>query len=516
MLVTCAQMLEAERRAFASGVDQAALMERAGGALAAYVGQCHPRPGRLILYVGKGNNGGDALVAGGHLARQGWTVHWRLAGREEDLKPLPQRHLAMLKKLAPGGGLESPPGWDAVTDRGRSTVVIDGLLGIGVEGAPRGVVAELIRELLGLRSRATVVAVDVPSGFDADRGQAADPAVLADATVTFGFLKRGFVADGAERWLGRLVLVPLPEVAPPGDGDGRVRLVTADQVAAWLPRRDGGWHKGRAGRVAVVAGSVGSTGAAALAATGALRAGAGLVTVWTRPEAWAGVAAAAPLEVMVRPLERPDQWREGRPDALVIGPGLGLDGWASEVVGSGWREAEVPVVVDADGLTLLAGDASVWQGGAGGSDGATAGLRVLTPHPGELRRLLAAAGGGLDGELSRLDLADRLVSRMPSWVWLLKAGHSLVGGGGEGHWLAATGNAGMASGGMGDVLAGVTGGLLAQGVGPARAAAAAAWLNGCAAEQALASGRDGAESLTAGVVTQFLGTACDGARAGWW
>lgn len=513
MLVTCAEMLAAEQRAFESGADQATLMDRAGSALAAYVRQRHPRPGRVVLYVGKGNNGGDALVAGRLLARAGWTVYWRLPGAGDELKPLPQQHLAALRELAPAGGLDSAPAWVRVDDRGRPTVVIDGLLGIGVQGAPRGVVADLIRELLGLRQRATVVAVDVPSGFDADEGRASESAVLADATVTFGFLKRGFATGGAERWLGRLVLVPLPEVAPPDGADRRLTLVTADEVASWLPRRDSGWHKGRAGRVAVVAGSVGSSGAAVLAAGGALRAGAGLVTLWVRPDAWPTVAATAPAEVMVRPLERADQWRESRPDALVVGPGLGLDAAAVELVRAAWMQAPVPTVVDADGLTLLARER--WLGARNGAL-ATAGPRVLTPHPGELQRLLESMEPAAPSGIDRLGLAQWLGTRHPAWVWLLKAGHSLVCGGGEDCRLSATGHAGMASGGMGDVLAGVTGGLLAQGMAPARAAAAAAWLNGCAAERAVTTMCTSEESLSAGALLSRLGGAFDGARAGWW
>lgn len=522
MLVTCEQMALAEQNAFASGVDQAALMEHAGGAVAEVIRQQHPRPGTALLYVGKGNNGGDALVAGRHLRLHGWQILWRLAtDSDEELKPLPLEHLSRLRAACPGGELSAPPSADEPRHNGLPLVIIDGLLGIGTGGSPRGVIAQRIREILSLRQRAAVVAVDLPSGFDADTGATGDPSVIADTTVTFGFLKQGFVTNDQARRLGRLVVVDLPGVQPPARGDDRLRPTTAADVAAWLPRRDGGWHKGRAGRVAVIAGSTGSTGAGVLAATAALRAGAGLVTLWTRPEVWSVTASLAPPELMVRPLQQPGQWHESQPDALVIGPGIGLDEWARRVMTDAWCEAGVPLVLDADGLTLLARDSSLWR--------ETPAPRVLTPHPGELRRLLDRPGAGPADDGStlesrspahgwRLELAYRLRETEcgQGWTWVLKGGHTLVVDGGEPLRLCATGHAGMATGGAGDTLAGIIGGLLAQGLAPGRAAAAAAWLNGRAAEIATTSGGRSQESLTAGDLIHHLGMAFESARDGCW
>jgi ADP-dependent NAD(P)H-hydrate dehydratase / NAD(P)H-hydrate epimerase len=489
MLVTCRQMQEAEARAFASGVSAAALMEQAGCGIARVIRQFYTVPGTVRLYLGTGNNAGDALVAGRELRAAGWRLQARCVREPEAFKPLPLQHWQAL------GGIE--PAEERASE--GPLVCLDGLLGLGATGALRVDYAVLAAEMNRLRTEqgSSTVAMDLPSGLDGDSGVPGEAAVIADVTVTVAAVKRGLVADAAVDHVGRLALVPLPALAPfIMEGDAGAELLTPDLLRPWLPRRDHDCHKGQAGRVGVLAGSPGFYGAAELACLGALRAGAGLVTLLVRePEAQAVLAARLPAEVMVRRIDDARAAAEGF-NALAVGPGLGF-AHADEVAYL-LREAPVPVVIDADALTLLA------QHGLEPLRNA-AGPRLLTPHPGEMRRLEESVG-------DRATCARTFADAHPGHTLLLKGARTVIACAGEPLRYNSTGHAGMATGGMGDFLSGVAAALLGQGLAPVRAASLAAWLCGRAAELAALEGAP--ESVLPSDLAAHLGLAWRQLREG--
>ncbi len=490
MLVTCRQMQEAEARAFASGVSADALMEQAGCGIARVIRQFFPVPGTARLYLGTGNNAGDALVAGRELRAAGWRLQARCARDPSDFKPLPARHWHEL------GGLEVGPA-ETRCDSGP-LVCLDGLLGLGSSGPLRPEYSALAGEMnrLRLEQGASTIAMDLPSGLDGDSGVPAADAVVADVTVTVAAVKRGLVADAAVQHVGRLARVPLAELEPFLQGDPDAELLTPDLLRPWLPRRGHDCHKGQAGRIGVLAGSPGFYGAAELACLGALRTGAGLVTLLVRePEAQAVLAARLPAEVMVRRIDDARRAAEGF-DALAVGPGLGFA--HGDEVADLLRQAPVPVVVDADALTQLARHGLEPLSHA-------AGPRLLTPHPGEMQRLAGAVG-------DRATCARGFAEAHPGHTLLLKGARTVIACAGQPLRFNSTGHAGMATGGMGDFLTGVAVALLAQGLPPPRAAGLAAWLCGRAAELAALDGAP--ESVLPSDLAAHLGLAWRQLREG--
>ena len=461
MLVTCRQMQEAEARAFATGVSAAALMEQAGCGIARVIRQFFPTPGTLRLYLGTGNNAGDALVAARELRALGWRIQARCVREPEAFKPLPLQHWQALGTIEPAdaGATEGP------------LVCLDGLIGLGATGALRSDYAALAIEMNRLRTQqgTSTVAMDLPSGLDGDSGVPGDTAVIADVTVTVAAVKRGLVADAAVNHVGRLALVPLPALEPfIIEFDAGAELLTPDRLRPWLPRRDHDCHKGQAGRVGILAGSPGFYGAAELACLGALRAGAGLVTLLVRDAAALPLLAArVPAEVMVRHVTDARTVAEEF-NGWVVGPGLGFA--HEEEVADLIRLAPAPMVADADALTILARHELKPLRHA-------AGPRLLTPHPGEMQRLAGAVG-------DRATCARTFADAHPGHTLLLKGARTVIASAGEPLRYNSTGHAGMATGGMGDFLSGVAAALLAQGQAPVRAASLAAWLCGRAAELA--------------------------------
>ena len=320
MLVTCRQMQEMEARAFAAGVNEADLMKDAGQGIANVVRQIFPCPGTLILYLGSGHNAGDALVAAHELQADGWQIQARLSTEPESMKPLPQKHWRTLRKVwrltAPPKGRMKPP-----------LVLLDGLLGIGGKGPLRPHLRELTAEMNALRLShgAITMAMDIPTGLDGDAGVPEIDCVVADITATVAMAKQGLVADAAIQHVGRLALVPLPKLTNFAEPcEDRSQLLTPELLHPWLPRRAFDFHKGQAGRIGILAGSRGYYGAAELACRGALRAGAGLVTLIVKEDAYDILAQRVPPEIMVKPLQDYREVLEMRFDALAIGPGLGF------------------------------------------------------------------------------------------------------------------------------------------------------------------------------------------------
>lgn len=487
MLVTCQQMQDIESQAFATGIHPADLMQQAGAGIAAEIRRFHPRPGTLILYLGTGNNAGDALVAARELQEDGWQIHLRLSGPVDRLKPLPARHLKAIPALC---HLSSPPRPALLT---RPIVQLDGLLGIGARGPLREDIRALTAEMNQQRQQhlAITIAMDIPTGLDADTGIPAPDTVIADLTITIGHAKKGLIADTAINHVGRLALVPLSDLAASEDSSSREQLLTPELLRPWAPQRPFDFHKGQAGRIGLIAGSAGYHGAAILACLGALRAGGGLVTLFVKEDAYSVLAAKAPPEVMVKLVK---DYREALDlpfNALGIGPGIGLT--AEDEILEIIRRAPLPCIIDADALTLLARDPSAVLASASAP-------RLLTPHPGEMQRLMP----GIQQE-TRLTQARLAAERFKVHTILLKGARTIITAHGQTTAYNSTGHPGMATGGMGDVLTGVCTALSAQGLPLPQAAALAAWTSGRAAE--LAALTHGQNAVLPSDVAQHLGAA---------
>ncbi len=462
--VTGAAMRSLEEAAFRRGVSAESLMDLAGEGIARRLIDHFPQPGRAVAYVGKGNNGGDALVALRHLREAGWQIALKAAYPETEWGVLPRRKRRELGEVPLGSKIPEGPG---------PLLLLDGLLGIGARGTLREPLSRLAEEMAWLRDShgAVVAAMDLPSGIDADSGEG--QGVVADLTITVGVPKLGLSTPAGIASAGRILLVPLAELTP--TEVSALEFFGPDSFPGLLSPRSHDFHKGDAGRIGLLAGSPGMTGAAVLAATAALRAGAGLVTLHVEPEFLPSLAAPMPPEVMVRISRKPvtDAF-SAEHDALVIGPGIGNMSKAqqAELVAS-LAKSHPPALLDADALNLLA---------AAGQTALLDSRHLITPHPGEFRRLAPDLA-----EKDRLEAAGAFVARHPCTL-LLKGARTLVAAPGEVTRFNPTGHAGMASGGQGDVLAGVAGAFLAQGMKPADAASLAAWLCGRAAERAMARG----------------------------
>jgi NAD(P)H-hydrate epimerase len=390
----------------------------------------------------------------------------------------------------------SPTDMAALADRVQSAdVVVDALLGTGARGPARGLLAGAIQIMN--RAGHPVVAVDIPSGLSADDPEPPGPAVRAALTVTLALPKRSLLLYPAAGYAGRLRVV---DIGIPSalcrDSGISLGLLEAADVAPAFPRRDAAAHKGTFGHCLVIAGSVGKTGAAALTSLAAQRAGAGLVTL-AIPHSLNDVMEVKLTEVMTEPLPETEartlgqeavdrllHLAEGK-SAVAIGPGLGTHPSTQKLVHELLLSLPCPVVLDADGITALAGQADLLAR-AGGP-------LVLTPHPGELSRLLGVARDEL--LRTRIPLVQESARRL-NLTLVLKMAHTIVASPLRDAVIVPTGNPGMATGGTGDVLTGLIAGLLAQGAEPVLAAQAGAYVHGLAGD--LAAERLGQEAMLAG------------------
>jgi len=488
MILTSQQMKEAEELAFRNGATPAALMEIAGEGIAKCIGQFFPEPGTAVLYCGKGHNGGDGLVCARHLLSQGWKILIRLAAPDSEMSELSRLHLLALH------GAEVI---DSISQISGPLLLLDGLLGIGASGAPRGAVLELIRELNALRRKAGgyTIAIDLPSGLDATTGEMPGECVQADLTVTLGAVKTALVADAATALVGRLALVELPGV--PIEGGDPASISTALDLRHLLPIRDYDSYKGTYGHIGILAGSSGFLGAARLCSAAAVHAGGGLVTLYALPDCQNLLSSTCFPEVMVQLIASYSDIPINKLDVLALGPGLGAE--HHEELRGLIRDSQIPCVVDADALNAVAVDPFLLS--------QCVAPRLLTPHPGEMERLSPRDGR------TRRDWATDFTKKYPVTL-LLKGARTIVAERGTPAIFNSTGNPGMGSGGMGDVLTGVCAALIGSGHSCRDAAMLGAWLCGRAAEIAIFNGTDSQESLTATSVISHLGAACFSLRNG--
>lgn len=426
------------------GVPRPVLMENAGRAAGLVLERLFPT-GAVVALVGGGNNGGDALVAARSLLAWGRDVRvvW-VADRAADD---PLLH-----------GWSVPAVTDA-DDAGEFTalirsaaVIVDGVLGTGARGAPRDRQAVVI-EAVNAAGR-PVLAIDVPSGIDSTTGATPGAAIRAEVTVSFGAPKLGALLHPARALVGRHLVVDIgfPPLEPTG-----ARVVTPRWVHARLPRREPDTHKNRVGRVCIVAGKLGMAGAAILSTRAAFRAGAGFVRVCSVPENREAIQSAAPEALFVDATD-PAALGEAlaAADALAVGPGIGTDVGARAILAQAVSGPDVPTVLDADALNLAAGGAL-----PGGLEGvATRRPLLLTPHPGEMARLLPEADWGADG---RVAVVREAAERFRCAV-LLKGAPSLVALPGGTLSVDTQTSSDLAVAGLGDVLTGVCASLMAQGL----------------------------------------------------
>lgn len=462
-LVTAVEMRSLESQAFAAGIAEEALMDQAVTGLADYVRKWLPHPGAAVVFAGKGHNAGDAFGLAGHLLTAGWRVQVRLTFPEANLRPLAARKLAAIRDRVTFAEVVS-----ASLPAGRPLLLVDGLLGIGAEGALHGVMAVAVREINGLRQReqALTLAVDLPSGLGGDPAP-----VVADVTLTLGWPKDLLFGDAAAACTGRLIGVPLTGLPVPDGAGSRDVLVTAAGLRCrLLPRPCFAKHKGQGGRIGIVAGSTGLTGAARLAASAAAALGGGLVTLFCPRSVYEILAASCPPEVMVRPVASCQEVRDFPLDSIGIGPGLGAAPLPllADLL---WNDPR-PVIVDADALNALAA--------APGGQGSRAGPRLFTPHPGELARLVRRWGPAEERSPRRRQAAA--LTEALGITLLAKSARSFVLAPGRPAAWNGSGHPLMARGGMGDVLTGFLTTLSAQGMPLYEAAALGSWLLGRGAE----------------------------------
>lgn len=448
------------------GISSYALMQRAAAAAWGGLGDRWPQARRIAVFCGPGNNGGD----GYELARLAKAAGYRV--RVFEVGGVPARGDAVSAHAAwsAEGSVEHWSGGDVPAD---TDVVVDAIFGIGLTRPPAGVAASAIAAIN--RAGIGVLAIDVPSGLDADTGHAPGEAVRATLTVCFVGRKLGLHTGQGPALSGAVRYLPLAAAGPAFDEPAPLAALTdAEELALWLPRRPRDAHKGDHGHVLLVGGEQGMAGAILLAARAALRAGAGLVTVATRA-AHAALLTAAQPEAMFHAVESDDELRAlfERADVVAIGPGLGQGEWGRRM----WALASasgLPLVVDADALNLLAA-APLRLPGA-----------ILTPHPGEAARLLGTATAAVQAD--RAAAAALLYERYGASI-VLKGAGSLVFG--ERLRVCPYGNPGMGAGGTGDVLTGIAAALLAQGLAPETAAAAAVTAHALAGDRAAEAGERG-------------------------
>lgn len=496
-VVTSEQMREADRLTIERGTSGQVLMERAGQSVVDTLKREFPplKKQRVVIFCGKGNNGGDGLVVARLLRERGRAVSVIGIAEEQEMSPDARANLAQLGGQRPHR-LGSAEAGSALQG---AALIVDALLGTGFQGVPHGAVADAIDAICA--GGAPVLAVDVPSGVDASTGEVHGSAVRAALTVTFHTAKPGLWIHPGKEHAGEVEVIDIgiPRGAPL---DASVGLIEAG-VLSLLPRRGASSTKFSSGHVLVVGGSRGLTGAPRMSAEGAMRAGAGYVTACVPDSLQPVLATAGRPEMMTRAL--PEQ--EGalapgaapevlaaasRGGAVALGPGLGRSPQAADLARDLALRLPLPLVLDADGLNAHAEKPA--------SLTARKAASVLTPHAGELGRLL-----GVDPEeIQRHRLAHaRRGAELTGAVLVLKGDDTLIAEPGGTVAVSRGGAPGLASAGTGDVLTGVIAALLAQGLGAFEAAAAGVLLH-ARAGQIAAQDLGCAESVIAGDVIAAL------------
>lgn len=498
-LVTAAQMRELDRLTIEQyGTPGHVLMERAGAGATEALLMAFPdvqarRTSRsksyptVLVIAGKGNNGGDGFVIARLLKKKGIACEVVLAAKRTDVKGDARRNLLAFVRMRGRVSEVTQRDQLAVVNKKltQASLIVDALLGTGLNAPVRGLPAALI-ELMNA-SGIPILAVDVPSGLDADRGVPLGTAVQAAVTTSFAYPKLGQVVYPGVQLGGRLIVIDIGIATEAvAEVDPCIKLLSKETMRALIQPRQPETHKGNFGHLFVLAGARGKSGAALLATSAALRVGTGLVTLGG-PQSLLPIFASALLEAMTVPLpERTDGSLRMTPKALVqilqvlqdrtaitFGPGIGVS--ADTIKCARWllKHAHQPLLIDADGLNCVATDPNML--------GDASSAVVLTPHPGEMARLTKTKTAEV--QANRLEMAQTFATQYHCYV-VLKGARTVMAAPDGWTWINPTGNPGMASGGMGDVLAGVIGGLLAQGYAPHEACQLGVFLHGTAGDLA--------------------------------
>jgi NAD(P)H-hydrate epimerase len=503
-VLTAAQMREADRRTTEEiGIPSLVLMENAGRQVVAAIEAVHGDllDGPIAVLCGHGNNGGDGFVVARTLLQRGIDVAVFLIGRVADVRGDARTNLEILGRLGSTvveiGDSEA---WELhFTEVSDCTLIVDAIFGTGLNAPISGLLETVVADVNG--SGIPVVAIDLPSGLSADSHEPIGDSIEAGMTVTLGAPKISLVLPPAEMRAGDIVIadigIPI-DVIEQLDG-ARVELLTRGSMRELITPRTPDTHKGDYGRILVVAGSRGKTGAAHLAAIGALRSGAGLVTIATPACCQSTIAAMAP-EYMTEPIpETPDGLDPNAVDYVldlardVLGLGQARD--TRTFVRSLVDRATMPLVIDADGLNAFIEDPDRLTGREGRDV-------IITPHPGEMARLVGMSTDEV--QASRLEIARNFAVAHHVYV-VLKGHRTLIATPDEKVFINPTGNAGMATGGTGDVLTGMIAGWLGQLLDAEAACKLAVYLHGMAGD--LAEADEGEVAMTSGDVAGHLGDA---------
>lgn len=510
-VLNTAQMREADRRTIEDlGIPSIVLMENAGRQVADAMQSTFGdlASSRVSVLCGRGNNGGDGFVVARTLAGRGIDVLVCIIGTSDAVRGDARINLEILRRLGvPIVEASSEQAWElhARDILGRD-LLVDGLFGTGLSGPLTGLAETVVADLS--ECRAPIVSVDLPSGLSADDPAPIGPAVSASLTVTMAAPKLPLVMPPGDRLVGTLVVADIG--IPAGiveelEGPYISRLAR-EELRALVPARTPHAHKGTFGHALVVSGSIGKTGAAHLAAMGALRSGAGLVTVGT-PASCVPIVASLGAEYMTEPLaESPpgllaaaalDQLLALPHDAIAVGPGIGVGDAQRRLVIGLIERAAGPLVLDADALNVLAGDPGVLSARQGR-------ITVVTPHPGEMARLLVTSASTVQEH--RLPVALDFARTHGVYV-VLKGHRTLIATPIGRVFINPTGNPGMATGGSGDVLTGMLAAWLMQVENPEHACQLAVYLHGAAGD--LAAADIGEVAMTAGDIVTALGDAIE-------
>src|SRR6185295_4501514 len=507
-VLNAAQMREADRQTIEEiGIPSLVLMENTGRQVVAAMEAMHSDllERRVAILCGRGNNGGDGCVVARTLVQRGVDVSVFLLGRVADVRGDARINLEILGRLGlTVVEIADSQAWELhFSQVSDCTLIVDAIFGTGLNAPVSGLIESVIADVNA--SGIPVVSIDLPSGLSADSPEPIGPSIEAGLTVTLGAPKLPLVLPPGELRAGDIVIADIgipADVLESVDGP-RIELLTRGSMRELITPRSPDSHKGDYGRVLVVAGSRGKTGAAHLAATGALRSGAGLVTVATPASCLPIVAAMAP-EYMTEPLREKDDGLDPRDvehiidiarDVIAIGPGLGQAAPTREFIRLLVDRATMPLVIDADGLNAFSGDPDRLTG----RDGRDV---IITPHPGEMGRLVGMSTDEVQS--SRLDIARNFAAAHHVYV-VLKGHRTLIATPDEKVFINPTGNPGMATGGTGDVLTGMIAAWLAQLLDAEAACKLAVYLHGMAGD--LAEADESEVSLTAGDVAGHIGDA---------
>lgn len=500
-VVTATEMAAIDRYTIDTlGLPGRVLMENAGRAVFEILrARFQPLSGkRAAVFCGKGNNGGDGFVIARLLNEARVSCDTFLLGKKQDLRDDAFANFLLLEKL--GYPIHALHEKEPLPDLSRYDFLIDALLGTGVRGALQGRLAEVVQHLN--HSERPLIAVDLPTGMNADTGAIDGPCIRAQLTVTFGARKQGLLFSPAREHAGELHVADLgfPTIAYHAAA-GQTYLLHGASMSSWLPERASDAFKNRVGQILVIAGSRGFGGAARLAASAALRAGAGLV-VLAAPESLLTAIEAASAEIIKLPLVEHNgaiasaaiaqlAERLAWANVVALGPGLGTSLAVQELVTHVLRTFNGLVVLDADAINVFAGEVETLR--------ASVSRIILTPHPGELKRLLMHEPALLaDSPVA----TARRVARELGHVLVLKGAPTVIGLPSEEVLINSTGNAGMATAGSGDVLTGLIAGLAGQGLAPAKAAGLGVYLHGLAGD--LARNQHGMWSMLAGDILEHV------------